>query len=375
MVRLPRAAAAVWLLAVLASGAAGVSGPQSALAAAESAPAPQASRPRVRLVATGGTISLRPGGRLSHEELAQLVPDLARYVEAESEQFANATSASLTLGQWLHLSRRLNELFDRDPLLAGIVVTSGTDTLEELAYFLNLTVRADRPVVVVGAMRAPGTIGYDGAANLRDAFRVAAHPASRGRGTLVVFNGEINAAREVAKTDALRLQTFQSRPYGLLGVVDADEVVYYRDTVRRHTKRSEFAVNGLDTLPRVDIVMVYQGASGDLIRAAVDAGARGLVIASAGAGAVSGTQAEALGYATRRGVHVVMSTRAGSGRIAPRQPGRSGEERDGSAEEARERAFRVAAEDLAPLKARVLLMLALTKTNDRDEIQRMFTEY
>jgi L-asparaginase len=125
----------------------------------------------------------------------------------------------------------------------------------------------------------------------------------------------------------------------------------------------------------VDIVMVYQGASGDLIRAAVDAGAKGLVVASAGAGAVSGTQAEALGYATRRGVHVVMSTRAGSGRIAPRQPGRSGEERDGSAEEARERAFRVAAEDLAPLKARVLLMLALTKTNDRDEIQRMFTEY
>jgi L-asparaginase/Glu-tRNA(Gln) amidotransferase subunit D len=224
-------------------------------------------------------------------------------------------------------------------------------------------------------MRAPATLGYDGAANLRDAFRVAAAPASRGRGTLVVLNGEINAARDATKTDALRLETFQSRQYGVLGVVDSDAVVYYRDPLKRHTRRSEFVVNGLDTLPRVDIVMVYQGAQGDLIKAAVDAGARGLVIASAGAGAVSGTQADGLSYATRRGVYVVMSTRTGGGRIAPREASPASENGEGRLEERQERAFRVAAEDLTPLKARVLLMLALTRTSDRSEIQRMFSEY
>ena len=123
------------------------------------------------------------------------------------------------------------------PRLAGIVVTSGTDTLEETAYFLNLTVRSDRPVVVVGSMRNPSTVGYEGAANLLEGFRVAAEPQSRGKGVLVVLNDEINAAREVTKTDALRLQTFQTRGYGVLGVVDSDRVVYYRTVVKRHTAR------------------------------------------------------------------------------------------------------------------------------------------
>ena len=334
---------------------------------------------RVRLVATGGTISNKAGGRLTADELLQTMPSLKNYAAAEAEQFANTSSAQLTLEQWLDLARHLNELYLKDPGLAGIVVTSGTDTLEELAYFLDLTVRDARPVVVVGSMRNPSTFGYEGPANLLEGFRVAADPAARNRGVLVVMNDEINSAREVTKTDALRLQTFQSRAYGVLGVVDPDRVVFYRDVVKRHTAKSEFDLAGVSGLPRVDIILVYQGASGDLIRAAVDNGAKGIVIATAGAGATSGTQSEGMDYAAQKGAVVVTTTRTGSGRIAAwrgRPPSEgpvppSGE-RNGLP--SRVRRF-IAGEDLAPVKARVLLMLALTKTQDPAEIQRMFTEY
>jgi L-asparaginase len=330
--------------------------------------------PKVRLIATGGTISNRVGGRMTADELVGSMPGLDRFVRAESEQFANTSSSSLTLDQWLGLARRINTLFASDPELAGIVVTSGTDTLEETAYFLNLTVRSDKPVVLVGSMRNPSTVGYEGAANLLEGFRVAAEPQSRGKGVLVVLNDEINAAREVTKTDALRLQTFQTRGYGILGVVDNDRVVYYRDVVKRHTRAAEFDVSNVEALPRVDVVMVYQGASGDVIKALVDQGAKGIVIASAGAGATSGTQNDGIRYATEKGVFVVTSTRAGAGRIAAR--GASPPAND-SADAARPGAnsFRIAGEDLAPLKARILLMLALTKTRHAPDIQRMFTEY
>ena len=284
----------------------------------------QDTLPRVRLIATGGTISNRTGSRLSADELVASMPGVDRYARPESEQFANTSSAALTLEQWLSLARRINTLFADDAELAGVVVTSGTDTLEETAYFLNLTVRSDKPVVVVGSMRNPSTLGYEGAANLLEGFRVAADPQSRGKGVLVVLNDEINAAREVTKTDALRLQTFQSRGYGILGVVDSDKVVYYRGVIKRHTKSSEFDVAAIQSLPRVDVVMVYQGASGDVIKAMVDQGARGIVIASAGAGATSGTQGEGIRYATDKGVFVVTSTRTGGGRIAPRRGGATG---------------------------------------------------
>jgi L-asparaginase len=310
-------------------------------------------------VATGGTISNRSGGRLTAQELVASVPGLDRYARAEFEQFANTSSSAMTLEQWLQLARRLNDIFSKDADLAGVVVTSGTDTLEETAYFLHLTVRHDRPVVVTGSMRNPNTIGYEGPANLLAAFRTAADPASRGRGVLVVLNDEVNSARDVTKTDAVRLQTFQSRVFGPLGTVDADRVAYGRDVTRRHTAKSEFDVSSIETLPRVDVIMTYQGAPGDLIKAAVDNGARGIVIASAGAGATSGTQNEGIQYAIGKKVFVVTSTRTGSGRIAPR---------DG-------RVFRIAADDLQPVKARILLMLALTRTEDPAEVQRIFTEY
>lgn len=326
--------------------------------------------PRVRLVATGGTISNASGGRLTADELIAMIPNLTDYVQPEFEQFANTSSSAITLAQWLQLSRRINELYHGDPNLAGIVVTSGTDTLEETAYFLHLTVRDPRPVVVVGAMRNPSTLGYEGAANLLQAFRVAADPASRDKGTLVVMNDEINSAREVTKTNAVRLQTFETRGYGILGVVDRDRVVYYRDTLKRHTAASEFDVFAIEELPRVDILMVYQGATADLIEAAANAGARGIVMATAGAGATSGNQRQGIAVALEQGVFVVTSTRTGSGRIRARPAGALGR---GSANP--NASLRIASEDLAPLKARILLMLALTTTDDGTEIQRMFQEY
>jgi L-asparaginase type II len=318
--------------------------------------------PRVVLFATGGTISNRDGGRLTVEELIKSVPNLAQRVQVEGEQFANVSSAEITLDQWLSLSRKINDRFRQDAGLAGVVVTSGTDTLEELAYFLHLTVRDERPVVVVGSMRNPSTPGYEGVANLDDAFRVAAEPASRGLGALVVLNDQINSAREVTKTDARQLDTFSSKDYGVLGVV-FDRVAYYRKPVKRHTAQSEFDVAKIQGLPRVDVLLTYQGAPGDLIKAAVDAGAKGIIVAGAGVGAITASQREGTTYAAEKGVFVVTTTRTGSGSAGT--GGRGG----GTTTR------RIGGDDLQPVKARILLMLALATTGDGAEIQRMFREY
>jgi L-asparaginase len=359
------------LLLTLAVGVRSVEtqAPSTPAPAPASATTSAADLPRVRLLATGGTISNRTGGRLTAEELVASMPNVGRYARAEFEQFANVASAQMTLEQWLALAKRINQLYAEDAGLAGIVVTSGTDTLEELAYFLNLTVRSDKPVAVVGSMRNPSTLGYEGAANLLEGFRVAADPAARGRGVMVVLNDEINAAREATKTDAVRLHTFQTRGYGVLGVVDSDRVVFYRKVEKRHTAQSEFDPAAIQTLPRVDVVLTYQGAPGDLIKAAVDHGAKGIVMATAGAGATSGTQGEGIRYALEKGVFVVTTARAGSGRIAarPRVAGAP------AAPNPRDRA--IAGEDLAPVKARILLMLALATTQNAADVQRMFIEY
>jgi L-asparaginase len=334
----------------------------------------QAPLPRVHFVATGGTISNKDGGRLSAAELAKSMPGVERFADLTHEQFTNVASSELSLKDWLGLSKRINEVFAADTGLAGVVVTSGTDTLEETAFFLHLTVRDPRPVVVVGSMRNPSTVGYEGAANLLEGVRVAADAQSRNKGALVVLNDEINSARNVTKTDALRVHTFRSREYGQLGVVDRDRVVFFSQITQRHNERSEFDVAKITELPRVDVIMVYQDAPGDLIKAAVDNGAKGIVMAVAGAGATSGTQNEGLAYAASKGVFIVTSTRTGSGRIAPPRTDMTGSSRL-SPEQQRRRQFTIAGEDHVPVKARVLLMLALTKTNSRDELQRIFSEY
>lgn len=365
----------------------------TAAVATQAAPATATAgdHPKVYLVTTGGTIANRTGGRLTAQELLASVPQVADYAQVSAEEFSNVASGTLSLDQWIKLSRRLNEIVHADPSLAGLVVTSGTDTLEELAYFLHLTVRTERPVVIVGAMRNPSMVGYEGQANLLDAIRVAADPASRGKGALVVLNDEIWSAREVTKTDAQRLNTFQTRGYGVLGIVDTDRVVYYRDVVKRHSAKSEFDISQVSTLPRVDVLMTYQGAPGDLIRFAADQGARGIIIATA-AGATTGTQGDGIRYAREKQVIVVRSTRTGAGRIAaPRRPATpaatpppaptgNGQAANGQAANANSQPANVftstvAAEDLSPIKSRILLMLALTRTTSPDDVQRMFLEY
>ena len=310
------------------------------------------------------------------------MPGVDRYARAESEQFANTSSAALTLEQWLALARRINALFAEDADLAGIVVTSGTDTLEETAYFLNLTVRSDKPVVVVGSMRNPSTLGYEGAANLLEGFRVAAEPQSRGKGVLVVLNDEINAAREVTKTDALRLQTFQTRGYGILGVVDSDRVVYYRNVVKRHTKG--VGVRRLDhpgTAPRGR----RDGVSGRERRRHQGDGRSGRQGHRDRLGGRRRDQRNAgRGHPLRDREGRVRRHQHARGRRPHRAAARlvtqqrleSGTNADtpGAAASTGGR-FRIAAEDLAPLKARILLMLALSATRDEAEIQRMFVEY
>jgi L-asparaginase len=322
-----------------------------------------AALPEVFFYATGGTISNRQtGGRMTVEELIDSLPNLDRIARAEGEQFANVASGAMTTAMWLDLSRKINARFQSDADLAGVVVTSGTDTLEELAFFLHLTVRDPRPVVVVGSMRNPSTTGYEGVANLEDGFRVAADPASRGMGTVVVLNDEINSAREATKTDARLLNTFSSRGYGVLGTV-INGVEYHRRPVRRHSAESEFRVEDIEALPRVDVILTYQEAQGDLIEAAASLGAKGIVIAGAGAGATSGTQGEGIRNAMEQGVFIVSTTRTGAGSVGTGGRGRGGT------------SLRVGGGDLQPIKARILLMLALATTTDADEVRRIFSEY
>lgn len=366
LARIPRAfvvVACLWLVAAPPAGA------------QPDVPVPARERPTVRLLATGGTIANHPDGRLTVDELVALVPELDRHATVETEQFANVASSAITVDQWLALARRINRLFRERPDLAGIVVTSGTDTLEETAYFLNLTVRSDRPVVVVGAMRMPDDTSYDGAANLLHAVRVAAAPVTRGRGVVVVLNGEIHAAREVRKSHAQRLDTFESGAYGLLGVVDEDTIVYYRRPGRRHTRRSEFDIASIDRLPRVDIVMTYLDAPGDLLLSARERGAEGLVMAASGAGATTPDQSDALRQLVESGMMVVLATRTGGGRVpARRRPMETPADGNGDTDW-RYHPNRVSAEDLTPLKARILLMLALAVTDDGNEVQHMFRIY
>ena len=296
------------------------------------------------------------------EELLVRVPEVNQIAEIRAEQFLNLGSTDVLPSHWLGLAKRINEIFTQDPQAAGVAITHGTATLEETAYFLNLTVKSDKPVVVTGSMRPPTGLGTDADINIMDCVRVAAAPQSRGRGVLTVLNNQIQAARDVTKTNSYRLETFRSNDVGLLGYADSDEeVVFYRDTTRAHTLNTEFDVAALQDLPRVDIALAYGGADGLVVDALADAGVPGIVGAGLGSGGSPPAMAAALKAAMGRGVKVVIATQAGSGRVM--QTRRFTE--DGY----------IVADNLSPRKARILLMLALTKTSDTKEIQRMMLAY
>jgi L-asparaginase len=338
-------------------------------------PAPVVDLPVVWVLATGGTISGKgatstslseyKSGALLGEEIVGAVPELKQVARVKVEQVANVGSPDITIAHWLTLANRINAIFQGDAKVAGIVITHGTNTLEETAYFLNLTVKHERPVVLVGAMRPASAISADGPLNLLNAVRTAVSPDARGKGVLVVLNDEINSARDVTKTNTYRVETFRSPELGLLGYVDADVVSFYRASLKRHTARSEFDVSTLTELPQVDIVYSYVQPSTVITRALVASGVRGIVFAGTGAGGLASSEREviktvaSLPVATRP--VLVRSNRTGNGRVV------AGELYDSLG--------MIPADNLNPQKARILLMLALTATQDPKVIRRMFAEY
>src|SRR5687767_4966426 len=253
--------------------------------------------PTVWILATGGTIAgqgssstdlsnYKPGS-ISGDQLVKAVPQIATMADIKVEQIANVSSSDLTIEHWLTLAKRINGIIADDPRVAGFVITHGTNTLEETAYFLNLTVRSDKPVVVVGAMRPATAISADGPLNLLNAVRTAIAPESRGKGGLIVLNDEINAARDTTKTNTLRVETFRAPELGILGYVDEDKVAYYRATTKRHTSASEFDVTNLTSLPKVTVLYSYIEPDATLIHAALKGGAKGIVFAGTGNGTLS----------------------------------------------------------------------------------------
>lgn len=331
--------------------------------------------PLVWVLGTGGTISSWGSPRLTffeygvagqrldvHQNLER-IPEVKDFANVKAEHLWMAGSGSLGPTRWLELTKKINGLFQEDPSISGIVVTHGTSSMEETAYWLNLTVKSERPVVVTGTMRPPSAMGTDSDNNLLGAIILAGSQEACCKGVTVMLNDEINAAREVTKQNAYRVETFGTREMGFLGYLDSDlKPMFYREPVRKHTYQTEFDVDGLSDLPKVYIVYAYEGADDLVVRALIDAKAPGIVIAGMGAGGAGGqVQQEALLEAGRQGSIVVSSTRAGSGRVI-----RTSRHRE---------AGWVAADNLSPHKARILLQLALTKTNDPEEIQHMFDTY
>ncbi len=334
--------------------------------------APQPLKPHVTVLATGGTIAgAAPSSTqtvgykaavVTVDHLLIAVPGLKELAEITGEQLFQIDSKNMTPEHWLPLARRVNVLL-ADKKVSGVVITHGTDTLEETAWFLNLVVKSDKPVVLVGSMRPSTALSADGPLNLYDAVAVAASPASRGKGVLVVLNDTINAAREVTKTSTFSLQTFHTPDLGALGYVQSGRPLFYRQPLRLHTTATPFDVNSLKQLPKVALLYGYAGADGESIEAAVKAGARGIVYAGAGNGSLSDKAQQALFEARKKGVLVVRSSRTGSGMVA-----RNGEVDDDAL------GF-VVADNLSPQKARVLLMLGLSVTDDTDRLQQFFTAF
>ena len=331
--------------------------------------------PLVWVLGTGGTIAAWgaprltffeygvPGKRLDVHDNLKRIPEVEQFARVKAEHLIQAGSGSLGDSGWLMLTKKINDLFEKDPDISGIVVTHGTSSLEETAYWLDLTVKSEKPVVVTGTMRPPSAMGTESDNNLLGSIILAGSKEAKGMGVTVMLNDEINAAREVTKQNSYRIQTFGTRELGFLGYLDSDlKPMFYREPIRKHTHQTEFDISALQDLPKVYIVYAYEGADDLVVKALIEAKAPGIVIAGMGAGGAGGQiQQEALIEASKQGTIVVSSTRAGSGRVI-----RTSRHRE---------AGWVAADNLSPHKARILLQLGLTKTHDPEELQRMFDTY
>ena len=321
----------------------------------------QAELPRVLIIATGGTIAGEqgePGTLAGYDirrpigEIVASVPEIRKYAQVETTQFANIPSAYITPDQWLQLARNINSVFEKRPEIAGIVVTHGTDRLEETAFFLHLTVKSEKPVVIVGAQRPATGISPDGPINLLSAARVAAAPGSRGKGVLVVMDDRIISARDAEKVYA-RTGGFSGREMGNIGIVARHGVELFYAPARRHTSTSEFDIREISAFPRVDIQYSYAGSDGG-----GKTDAKAIIVATTGLGGAERNYYEAL---QRKGVVIATTFPSGDHVVSPSS--------------SREALPMIAVERLLPTHARILMMLALTKTQDVREIQRIFDQY
>src|SRR3954462_10739020 len=327
--------------------------------------------PHVVVLATGGTIAgaaasdVQAGyssGQVGVDQLLAAVPQAKKLATLKGEQISNIGSQDMNDTVWVKLATRINELLAQ-PDVSGVVITHGTDTIEETAYFLNLVVKSPKPVVMTASMRPSTALSADGPLNFYNAVAVAANPKASGKGVLIVVNDWIHGASSLTKTSTTAVQTFLSPMSGLIGTVAYGDVEWYRGPVGKNTTSSEFSVTSTTTLPRVDIIMATENMDGALIDAAAAAGAKGIIIAGVGNGNMTKPALDALAAQARRGVLCVRSSRVTTGQV-----GRNVEVNDDSL-------HLVASLGLNPQKARVLLRLALLTTADPKTIQRYFDEY
>jgi L-asparaginase len=343
----------------------------AAVAVAMSANLAYAQRkPNVTILATGGTIagaaasgtqSGYTSGAVNIDAMVAAVPGIAKLATIKGEQIANVGSQDMSFEILLTVAKRINELAKSD--VDGFVVTHGTDTLEESAFFLNLTVKTDKPVVMVGSMRPSTAVSADGPLNLYNAVGVAIDPNAKGRGVLIVMNDSIHAAHSLTKTSTTSVETFMSPFRGLAGISSYGKNDFYTSPVWKHTTQTEFDIMSVKALPRVDIIYAYADMPGDLIESAVARGAKGIVIAGVGNGNMNKVAVDAAAAAVKKGVIVVRSSRVPIGLV-----GRNVELDD-------DKLGFVASDELNPQKSRILLTLALLKNTPADKLQTMFRTY
>lgn len=331
----------------------------------------QGKKPNVVVLATGGTIagaavsgtqSGYKSGQVTIDAMLNSVPNIRELANLKGEQISNVGSQDMSLDIMLQLAKRINELL-ATPAVDGIVITHGTDTMEETAFFLNLTVKSDKPVVMVGSMRPSTAVSADGPLNLYNAVAVAADPRAKGRGVLVVMNDWIHGAHSLTKTSTTAVQTFLSPVRGLVGVSEYGKNDFYNSPEWKHTTSSEFDVSNVTKIPRVDVIFADADMSPDLIDCSVNNGAKGIVIAGVGNGNMNKASVEAAARAVKKGVVIVRSSRVPTGTV-----GRNVEIKDD------ELGF-VASLELNPQKSRILLALALLKPRTATQIQELFDTY
>ncbi|WP_102345452.1 type II asparaginase [Bacillus sp. Marseille-P3661] len=321
--------------------------------------------PNIAILATGGTIAGAAAsnldvtgykaGAIGVDSIITAVPELTDIADITGEQIANTGSPNITNDILLNLGKRINTLLNEEGI-DGVVVTHGTDTLEETAYFLNLVVKSDKPVVVVGAMRPATAMSADGPFNLFNAVKLAASPEAMGKGAFIMLNDRIGAARYVTKTNTTMLDTFKSMEQGYLGAFVGGKPYFFNETTKKHTTESVFDITSIEELPKVDIIYGYQSDGRHFYDAAVENGAKGIVVAGSGNGSMSDASEEGAKDAIEQGVVLVRSSRVGNGVVSPKT-------------------FGIGADSLNPQKARILLTLALTQTNDPEKIAEYFKEY